>query len=303
MAIGKTNIGGGGGTGGSLTVTAPANVTVSVSKDGKTKTKNSGTSGVVVFKGLASGTWILKITNGSQTSSKPVVVTADYSTVIAFFAATINITYPAGSTCTCSDGTTTLSAPDTSGTWVCIVPNAGTWTATSTSGTETDSKAIAITTDGQNTSVELSYVTYLYNLGDTCDALTGGWQAIGKFNAPIDNGGYRGSPSVVNGTASLDISLGGSCGLAVTKNKIDLTGYQTLTFRGDVTTLWECSLAIWSSTTGDYMPWPVASAAISTTGVSVECSLDLSAITGSYYIGLALKNANAIAMKQLYLED
>ena len=60
---------------------------------------------------------------------------------------------------------------------------------------------------------------------------------------------------------------------------------------------------IWSSTTGDYMPPSVASAAISTTGVSVECSLDLSAITGSYYIGLALKNTNAIAMKQLYLED
>ena len=47
----------GGGSGGTLTVTAPANVTVTVSKDGKAKTKNSGTSGVVVFKGLASGTW------------------------------------------------------------------------------------------------------------------------------------------------------------------------------------------------------------------------------------------------------
>lgn len=150
-----------------------------------------------------------------------------YTVTIAFFSATINITYPAGSTCTCTDGTTTLTAPDTSGTWACIVPNAGTWTATSTSGTETDSKAIAIATDGQNTSVELSYATYLYNLGDVCDTLTGGWQAIGKYNAPIDNGGYKGSPSAVNGTASLDISLGGSCGLVVTKNKIDLTGYQS----------------------------------------------------------------------------
>lgn len=303
IAVPLYGFGASGGTGGTLTVTAPANVTVTVSKDGKSKIKNSGTSGVVVFKGLASGTWTVTITSDGKTAQKNVVVTTDYSTVIAFFAATINITYPAGSTCTCSDGTTTLSAPDTSGTWTCIVPNAGTWTVTATSGTETDSKAVAITTDGQSISVELSYATYLYNLGDTCDALTGGWQAIGKYNAPIDNGGYKGSPSVVNGTASLDISLEGSCGLVVTKNKIDLTGYQTLTFRGDVTTLGECSLAIWSSTTGDYMPSSVASAAISTTGVSVECSLDLSAITGSYYIGLALKNTNAIAMKQLYLED
>lgn len=83
MAIGKTNIGGG-GSGGTLTVTAPANVTVTVSKDGKTKTKNSGTSGVVVFKGLASGTWTVTITGDGKTAQKNVVVTTDYSTAISF---------------------------------------------------------------------------------------------------------------------------------------------------------------------------------------------------------------------------
>lgn len=167
--IGRVNTGGG-GSGGTLTVTAPANVTVTISKDGKTKTKNSGTSGVVVFKGLASGTWTLKITDGSQTSSKPVAITADYSTVIAFFAATINITYPAGSACTCSDGTTTLSAPDTSGTWACIVPNTGTWTASCTNGEDSTSKAVAITADGQTEIVVLSYTLVLYEKnGETVD--------------------------------------------------------------------------------------------------------------------------------------
>lgn len=219
------------------------------------------------------------------------------------FSATINITYPAGSTCTCSDGTTTLSAPDTSGTWACTIPNAGTWTVTSTSGTESDSKAVSVTTDGQSISVELSYATYLYNLGNTCDALTGGWQAIGKYNRPIDNGGTKGSPSAVNGAASLNISLDSSCGLVVTKNKVALNNYKTLTFKGSVTTLGTCNLCIYSYLTGDYMPSYSASAAIGTTGASVECSLDVSAITGSYYIGLALENANTIAMKQLYLED
>lgn len=74
----------GGGTGGTLTVTAPANVTVTVSKDGKTKTKNSGTSGVVVFKGLASGTWTVTITSDGKTAQKNVVITTDYSTAISF---------------------------------------------------------------------------------------------------------------------------------------------------------------------------------------------------------------------------
>lgn len=85
MAIGKTNVGGGsGGSGGTLTITAPANVTVTVSKDGKTKTKNSGTSGVVVFKGLASGTWTVTITGDDKTAKKSVVIITDYSTAISF---------------------------------------------------------------------------------------------------------------------------------------------------------------------------------------------------------------------------
>ena len=74
----------GGGSGGTLTVTAPANVTVTVSKDGKSKIKNSGTSGVVVFKGLASGTWKVTITGDGKTAQKNVVVTTDYSTAISF---------------------------------------------------------------------------------------------------------------------------------------------------------------------------------------------------------------------------
>lgn len=82
MAIGKTNVGG--GSGGTLTVTAPANVTVTVSKDGKTKTKNSGTSGVVVFKGLDSGVWNVAIADGTDTSAHTVMIYNDTSDYISF---------------------------------------------------------------------------------------------------------------------------------------------------------------------------------------------------------------------------
>ena len=221
----------GGGSGGPLTVTPPANVTVTVSKDGKTKTKNSGTSGVVVFKGLASGTWTLTITDGSQTSSKPVVVTADYSTVIAFFTATINITYPAGSTCTCSDGTTTLSAPDTSGTWACIVPNAGTWTAAATDGVENTSESVSITTDGQIVAIELSYLLWLYKSGNTYNAVTGGWSVAEHGST----GGSFDSVLTLNDDSMLLSTevWGGSVAYAnaFTNNSIDLTGVNTLKFK------------------------------------------------------------------------
>lgn len=270
IAVPLYGFGASGGEGGTLTVTAPANVTVAVSKGGKTKTKNSGTSGVVVFKGLASGTWTLTITDGSQTSSKPVVVTADYSTVIAFFAATINITYPAGSTCTCSDGTTTLSAPDTSGTWACIVPNAGTWTVTSTSGTETDSKAVTITTDGQSTSVELSYALFLFKPNAPSDIIAGEWEM--PANSAVTAEAELTVKSVNNYNGNRIIS-------ARTKGQIDLTEYSTLQATCKASGGSDTKLEVYSGSS------VVASTAIGTDLTTV--TVDISALSGLHSIGFA----------------
>ncbi len=147
-------LGSGGGTGGTLTVTAPAGVTVTVSKDGKSYTKTADSSGVAVFKGLKTGTWTVTITDGSQTATRPVLVTADYACSITFFSATINVTYPAGAICTASDGATTLTAPDTSGTWACVVDKAGTWTFTAANGELTNSAVV-------NATEETTYSAYL----------------------------------------------------------------------------------------------------------------------------------------------
>lgn len=264
--IGRVNTGG--GTGGTLTVTAPANVTVTVSKDGKSKIKNSGTSGVVVFKGLASGTWTVTITSDGKTAQKNVVVTTDYSTVIAFFAATINITYPAGSTCTCSDGTTTISAPDTSGTWACIVPNAGTWTVTSTSGTETDSKAVTITTDGQSTSVELSYALFLFKPNAPSDIIAGEWEM--PANSAVTAEAELTVKSVNNFNSNETIS-------AHTKGQIDLTEYSTLQATCKASGGSNTKLEVYSGSS------VVASTAIGTDLTTV--TVDISALSGLHSIG------------------
>lgn len=268
IAVPLYGFGASGGTGGTLTVTAPANVAVTVSKDGKAKTKNSGTSGVAVFKGLASGTWTVTITSDGKTAQKNVVVTTDYSTVIAFFAATINITYPAGSTCTCSDGTTTLSAPDTSGTWACIVPNAGTWTVTSTSGTETDSKAVTITTDAQSTSVELSYALFLFKPNAPSDIIAGEWEM------PVN--------STVTAEAELTVKSvnnfnGGRTISARTKGQIDLTEYSTLQATCKASGGSDTKLEVHSGSS------VVASTAIGTDLTTV--TVDISALSGLHSIG------------------
>jgi hypothetical protein len=305
----------GGGSGGTLTVTAPANVTVTVSKDGKTKTKNSGTSGVVVFKGLASGTWTLAIMDGSQTSSKPVVVTADYSTVIAFFAATINITYPAGSTCTCSDGTTTLSAPDTSGTWACIVPNAGTWTAAATDGVENTSETVSITTDGQIVAIELSYLLWLYKSGNTYNAVTGGW-SVSKH--PSTGGSFDGVLTLNADSMLLSTEVwGGSVGYAnaFTNNSIDLTGVNTLKFKitgiGNTaysdkegnTHKFRFSLVVANERPTKQIPTFAADMKILATG---EYSVDVSAVTAGYvgiWITTGGYNKTTLTISEIWGEE
>ena len=252
---------------------------MTVSKDGKTKTKNSGTTGVVVFKGLSSGTWTLKITGGSQTSSKPVVITADYSTVIAFFAATINITYPAGSTCTCSDGTTALSAPDTSGTWACIVPNAGSWTVTATDGNDSTNKSVSITADGQTENVVLSYTLVLYEKnGETVD-----W----SYKA------YDYSVPSVNMTLDTLQSQYGEGNARrptlYTTVKRDISSYDTLYGSFDMTGSGILYLGILSSppATGCNSVEKVGFASYASgNGGKVDLTLDISSFTGEYYIAV-----------------
>ena len=185
MAIGKVNTGGG-GSGGTLVVTGVVGDTITATKDGKTYSRTFNSAGKAVFRGLATGIWALTMTNGSQTVTRNVTITADYSLTMAYFTATITVTYPAGSTCTCTNGSTVLTAPDTSGSYTFILTNAGTWTVSCTDGTKTASKTVSITTDGQTASVTLMYQLVLYNAGDKNSDVTGGYEELGTApNFPI----------------------------------------------------------------------------------------------------------------------
>ncbi len=178
MAIGRVNTGGS-GSGGTLTVTGIAGHTVTATKDGKTYTRTFNSSGVAVFKGLSTGTWTLTMAGDGQTATRTVDVNADYAVTITYFSATINVTYPSGSTCkaTHADGTV-LNAPDTSGTWSCVVPKSGTWTvlAEDTSAGKSKSVDVSITAEGQVETVTLTYELYIFKSGL---GLTAGYSVAG----------------------------------------------------------------------------------------------------------------------------
>lgn len=261
-----------GGSGGSpnksiIIVAAPTGSTVTCKMGSTTKTA-SEKNGTWTFSGLDIGTWTITATKGSSIATQDVDITrltVEYVT-ITYFSATINVTYPAGSTCTCSDGTTTLTAPNTSGSWTCIVYNAGTWTATATDGDKSKSADVVITTDGQTESVTLLYITYLFKDGETYDSLTGGWQ--GTVNAEKQ-------------ALQLIVQAGKSQNVH-TKSKVDMTDYSTISVKTDANVH---NVSLYLIIEDSFVASkPVAKAELNT--ASDEVSLDISNITGSHFIRL-----------------
>lgn len=250
-----------------IIVTAPTGSTVTCKMGSTTKTA-SEKNGTWTFSGLDIGTWTVTATKGSSIATQDVDITrltVEYVT-ITYFSATINVTYPAGSTCTCSDGTTTLTAPNTSGSWTCIVYNAGTWTATATDGDKSKSADVVITTDGQTESVTLLYITYLFKDGETYDSLTGGWQ--GTVNAEKQ--------------ALQLIVQAGKTQNVHTKSKVDMTDYSTISAKTDANIRNVSFVLIIEDSYAASKP--VAKAELDT--ASDEVSLDISNITGSHFIRL-----------------
>lgn len=151
--------GGSSGEGATLTVIAPQNTqSITVKKDEKTYTKQGTTA---EFKNLEAGTWEITSlsTTGHVSGKKEVTIVLQYSSQTAYFAANIQVTYPAGSTCTCSKGEIVLNAPDTTGSHIFVVPEAGEWIVSSTDGELTDSESVIISSDGESKSITLEYFT------------------------------------------------------------------------------------------------------------------------------------------------
>jgi hypothetical protein len=122
----------------------------------------------------------------AQTAVGEGVFTTGIVTVAAVYAV-IDVTYPSGSVCTCSNGSVTLTAKDTTGKAIFVIPSAGTWTVTAVSGSKSTSKAVSITAEGQVETVELTYGLYIFKNGS---GLTSGYsiKSNSMISAPTVSG-------------------------------------------------------------------------------------------------------------------
>ena len=188
----------GGGSGATLVVTGVAGDTCTITKGTKTHTKTFGTDKKATFKGLATGTWTVKMTNGSKTSTRTIIITADYALTISYFSATIKVTYPAKSKCVIKNSSGTQVASDTNTgtsakTWTATVGATGTYTitATATDGSgKTKSTTVSITADGEVKTATLVYQMHIFKSGS---GLTAGYSVEGTGNVSNANISWSGN--------------------------------------------------------------------------------------------------------------
>ena len=210
--------------------------------------------------------------------------------------ACISVTYPSGSTCTCTNGTKTLKAKGTSGTAIFNVPSTGTWTVTATNGSKTASKSVSITAEGQTVVVDLKYETYLLDGSTMAYTFAAGAQEANK------NTGTNGSVGTV--TKSSDgIRLTGSWeGVWATQKVVDLTDFNSLVFNMTKTTMsgWGGYVGVFDAT--GY--WDGGQIAAITTAGGITTGLntiDISSVTGVHRVGIAWYGTLDVTFKQIYL--
>ena len=193
-----------------------------------------------------------------------------------YFAA-IDVIYPQGSICTCSNGVITFEAGDTTGEWMFSVPSMGTWTIEAALGEQWGCSSVIIDTEGQRASTSIGFSLVLFDQGVDNISYTGGWSGW-------DSETYPEALHLSTGTTTSE----GSSNLIQTNNLIDLAPYNNLHFRvtrADKVASTQSGVAngtqsLGISTGSGYVVSKEA-------GVSSDVRVDISNYDSSYYIRIS----------------
>lgn len=187
--------------------------------------------------------------------------------------AVIGVTYPSGSTVTCTNGSKTLKAKDTSGKALFVIPSAGTWTVKAVKGSKSKSKAVSITAEGQVVTVTLAYEYVIFNSGG--------------LNSAYSDGGGGATVTVTTDSSGIKILTfphgGGYDRMAYLKPAVDLTDYKTLKISGFATA--DRKFAVWKTVPDSGNAGMTASVVIRRGTSKSSYTIDVSNLTGNYYLG------------------
>ena len=138
----------------------------------------------------------------------------------------------------------------------------------------------------------------LYTPGNEWTEVTGGWASVGK-KSYSGSGAKAKAPTITRTVSAITAEVSGA-GVFYPVNKIDLTDFDTLTFRGEFTRGGSAGrnlmAACWKNF-GTYYDEgagaPVANADLpESTGT--EITVDISALTGEHIVGLGMTDSKAV---------
>ena len=203
-----------------LTVTAPAGSTVEI-KNADTTLTDTADSGSVKFWLPNTGVWTVKATLNGQTATGSVDCSAyqDYSTELAYFAASIKVTAVQGATVTASlDGQAVSSEAGSDGTVTLAVTKPGRYIVRATyKNALSNSKAVQVSKSGQEYPVSVEFITLTVTApeGSTITAKNGA-------TTLTDTGGIVKFYLPNTGTWTVSASLGGDS----TSSEVQCNAYQ-----------------------------------------------------------------------------
>lgn len=209
--------------------------------------------------------------------------------------AAISVAYPQGSvlTCTCTETGEVLTAEDASGLWLFAIPYVGTWIVSATDGEQTASETVEISKEWQSVSIELDYTLWLY------DAENGGdiTKNTGGLTTTHSSYGTIGTSSIQfynlkNASSAIEV-------IVKTTNKINFSKLSVLKLKRTKDSGWG-GTAVPGNYGMVYLQVYDGSTVVSQVGVgreyaSTEISLDVSSVTGEYYVRLYMKMNTGIS--------
>lgn len=292
---------GGGQGGGTVSVKIDTGSLVTLTKGDKTKSATVDSSGWAVFKGLGSGLWQIVATLNGHTANGSVLVALNQAVHLTYFAATINITYPTGLTCKATNGSTVLTAPDTSGSWDCTVDKAGTWTVTAGDLTET----VTLNTTGETKTVIVG--RWIVKNGALTDIGLTNPLISGRNVTPTQETGYvaikNATSNAVVGVASgqtFDLTAARKIVADIDVTTVGSSGSYTQYDGINLVTSKAISAADVTKSIGNMTAYLDADHIANTTGRKT-LELDVSSLTGSHYVGFAIGTKGAFNVYNLYV--
>lgn len=276
--------GGGVGTKGWITVNAPAGATVTITNVTVTMTAEEK-NGQWVFLQLEKGTWEVSAERGGESTTATVTIDEykGYAVTLSFFTAYLPVAYPAGAICTCSNGTVTMTAGDTSGSCTFTVPSAGEWTVTAAAdGDKVSEKVLVGETNGATYEVTLSFALFIIKNG-------------------VEQIAMNCSTNLAKSTEEgLLVLKGTAYGYHYAQTAaVDLTDYKTFKVEGSSESGFD--IAVWRIGKKPNNEVSNADAIVRMAKDETSKSLDISAISGGMLVGIFCSSKSAHKISNLYL--